>query len=465
MKNTKRKFLQMQIYDHTEIKKRLENMAEKGWKLEKIGGLGAYKFRRIEPAKLHYAVVYFPDASEFDPEPGTRQREFIELCEQSGWEYIDSTAQMLVFCTAQVDPLPIETDAMMQVEIIHEAMKKSFLPGQFVLLGVAILQLLILGYRIVREPINVLLQNALLVSMVCYLLIFVMCVHHIGGYFLWRRKAKAAAADGVFVETKGSTLVDKIALIVLTIVFVFWISSMFRDAHSLYIIGYSFVVMGIFLAAVFGVKALMKKWKFSREINRIITFGSAVVGTVLVMIVLMHGVMYGGLDADAQEIPDNVVGTYEYNGSIRYAYDDPIPLTLDDLGIEANYENRSRVQDVQSSILIAVYNAQEIAPRGMAEDAPELYYTLTIPRFGFLMELCIEDILEDRRIRNLYGESREIDPSVWQAEQVYEHIPDGQPSGRYTVIWEDRILEITFPAPPTDDQIKTVVDHMKTYDP
>jgi len=464
MRETKRKFLFLQIYDHTGIKKRLEEMAEEGWKLEKIGEMGAYKFRRMTPKQLRYSVVYFPEASEFDPEPGVRQREFIELCEQSGWEYIDSTAQMLVFCTECVNPIPIETDAQMQVETVHKAMKKSFLPGQFVLLGLAILQLLMFGYRIATETVNVLLQNALLVSLICYLLIFVLCAHHITEYYLWRRKATATAADDIFVETKGHNWLEKIVLIVVAAVFVFWLSSMLGDAHSLYIVGYSFAVMGIYIAVIFAAKALMKKLKASRETNRIVTFGSVVVGTVLVIIVLGHGVMNTNIGENDVDIPDNVVGTYEHKGSTRYVYDDPIPLTLEMLGIDDDYDDRSRVHDTLSSAMMTVYNGQEIAPWG-TEGLPELDYTLTIPKFGFLMELCVEDVLDDRRIRNLYGDSREIDSSAWQAERVYEYILDGQCSGRYTVIWHDRILEISLPELPTDAQIAVIVDCLRTYEP
>ena len=151
MMPTKRKQMLLQLYDHTGFERKLEQMALKGLKLEKCGTFLGWKFRRIEPTALRYKVVYFPDASEFDPELMTKQREFIELCEQSGWEYIDSIGQMMVFCTAYPFATAIETDAMLQVETVHKAMKKSFLPGQFGLLAVAILQLLIFGYRMIAN--------------------------------------------------------------------------------------------------------------------------------------------------------------------------------------------------------------------------------------------------------------------------------------------------------------------------
>jgi len=248
-------------------------------------------------------------------------------------------------------------------------------------------------------------------------------------------------------------------------VFVFWMSSLLGDSHAMYIVAYSFVVMGIYCAVIFGAKALMKRLKFDRDTNKLVTFGSIVVGTVIVTVVLTGAVMNTELPEPKNEISNGVVDTYYYNGRERYVYDDPIPLTLVDLGVEAVYENRSRVHDVTGSVLMTVYNGQEIAPWGAEAGLPELHYTLTIPKFAFLMKLCAEDVLDDKRIRSLYGEGREVDSSLWQAQQVYEHVLDGQSTARYTVIWSDRILEISLPMLPTDGQIQTIAEQLKTYEP
>lgn len=68
MKMTKRILATFAFYDRTGIQAFLEKQAEKGWMFEKFGILG-WKFRRIQPKKLHFAVTYFPKASQFDPEP------------------------------------------------------------------------------------------------------------------------------------------------------------------------------------------------------------------------------------------------------------------------------------------------------------------------------------------------------------------------------------------------------------
>ena len=53
MKNVKRIFPAFSFYDRTGIQEFLEKKAEEGWMLEKLGGFN-WKFRRMEPKKLHF---------------------------------------------------------------------------------------------------------------------------------------------------------------------------------------------------------------------------------------------------------------------------------------------------------------------------------------------------------------------------------------------------------------------------
>ena len=75
MKNTKHRIEPLSFFDHTGISGHLEKMAAKGWMIEKIVNTG-WVYRRIEPKKIHFAVSYFPKASEFDPEPSEEQKMF-----------------------------------------------------------------------------------------------------------------------------------------------------------------------------------------------------------------------------------------------------------------------------------------------------------------------------------------------------------------------------------------------------
>ena len=99
------------FYDHTGMARHLEKMAQKGWMLEKIHTNSLWRYRRIKPQTLHFAVTYFPHASDFDAAPGDGQQEFYDLCEAAGWQFVAQTFQIQVFCNAQEDPVPLDTES------------------------------------------------------------------------------------------------------------------------------------------------------------------------------------------------------------------------------------------------------------------------------------------------------------------------------------------------------------------
>ena len=127
-------------YDHAGIVRHLEDMARQGWQLEKAGSV-FWTYRRCKPAELHYAVVYFSKASQFDPEPPAEQREFWELCKATGWELVTNRYQMQIFRNPAPDAIPIETDPVVQVENVRAAMKKGSVRGGWWLLAGSLLQL------------------------------------------------------------------------------------------------------------------------------------------------------------------------------------------------------------------------------------------------------------------------------------------------------------------------------------
>ncbi len=139
MREKKRRIELYPFYDHTGIAAHLEQMAKKGWMIEHMSNW-SWTYRRIEPETLHISVCYFPDASQYDPEPSADQKTFYDFCACTGWEFVCTYAQMQVLVNRQEDPVPIETDPVLETDTIHQAVKKSFLPGQFVLLLIAILQ-------------------------------------------------------------------------------------------------------------------------------------------------------------------------------------------------------------------------------------------------------------------------------------------------------------------------------------
>ena len=202
------------MYDHTGICRNLENMAAQGWMLEKTGTF-CWKYRKCEPKKVHFAINYFPKASEFASEPTEEQKIMFEYCEQAGWKHISTVAQMQIFCNEQENPVPLETDAATQVEIISKAMKSSFLPAQFLLFVIGVLQLGMALSRFLNHPISALSENMNLFTSLCWAGVILLTGTEFVNYFTWLRKArKAAEEEGRFVKTKSFPKLQIAALVI-----------------------------------------------------------------------------------------------------------------------------------------------------------------------------------------------------------------------------------------------------------
>lgn len=125
MFRTKRKIEMYDFYDVRGMKNRLEAMAQQGWLLTKINRK-VWTYKKIEPQKIHFSVTHFANYSNSEAEPDRGQAEFIEMCAASGWQLAVQYNSLFVFVNYSDNPIPLETDAVTQVENIDNAMKTEF---------------------------------------------------------------------------------------------------------------------------------------------------------------------------------------------------------------------------------------------------------------------------------------------------------------------------------------------------
>lgn len=126
MKDIKRRVELFAFYDRCGMERHLENMANRGWMIEKITNF-YWQYKKIAPAKIHFSITYFDKASGFDALPGAQQQEYWEYCLQEGWKLTASSAQMQIFCNEDENPKAIETEPMVQMENIQKTLKKMML--------------------------------------------------------------------------------------------------------------------------------------------------------------------------------------------------------------------------------------------------------------------------------------------------------------------------------------------------
>ena len=460
-------------YDHTGIARHLEDMARQGWQLEKAGST-FFTYHRCDPAELHYAVVYFPKASQFDPEPPAEQREFWELCKATGWELVTSRYQMQIFCNPAKDPTPIETDPVVQVENVRAAMKKGAVRANWCLLACSPLQLW-LQFRSAYTIRDLLLSTFTLSAILIWLLVGINAIVELTAYYRWYRKAKAAAREeGILLSPRSRKWLQILRIMFLVVIVTIDLPILFldpsRSPSTRMVILVSLSCYAVLLLIIYGSRQLMKKKGFSAEANMGLNILIAIVGTF----VLMGGLIWMSFRvADDPSLNGHQnAETISYTRGYRtYTYDfyrDSLPLTVEDLSDMEPDPDYSRRMDVSGTPLLREYDIRQVIPYYSYSDAPELTYTVWEVGISSLYGPVKNSFFKDT-VYTFHGQIDFViphgwvaaDAAPWGALDAYQyHDEDGQPYGSYLLCYDSRFVEISFDAwnaaPPTAEQMTLV---------
>lgn len=446
MKKTKRCLVMYSFYDRTGIEAYLEKQAENGWLLEKINTFG-WQFRRIEPKKIHFSVVYFSKASAYDPGPSEQQMRFREFCEHTGWNLAASNAQMQIFYNEADNPTPIETDALIEVQNIHASAKKSYLPTFFMELVLGLLQMGMFFGRLSFDLVGTLSNPAHLFSCVLWMILLILSVVELSCYFKWYRKAKKAAElDGSFVATKGRSNLQLLVLVLLLLGFGLMLFA-YSGIFAVVILVAAIILVVVILASVLGISSLMKRLQVEAWINALVTTLVTIVMTGVVIILMCGAVIVGIL---FMEIPGTTTETYEYEGYTYEIYDDALPLRIEDL-MPVSYEGYSTECNTQESVFLTQLEGSQYA-RLDDEEQPELQYTVTTVKAPFLYDICRDALLENIVSKyshpgyedDTHEKYIEIDGAPWGANVAYQFSFEEVPQGIYLLCYDTCIVEIHF---------------------
>ena len=456
MRNYSYMISQFTFYDRTGIRKMLEEKAEKGWLLDRISNF-RWRFRRIEPRKVHYSVTYFPKASAYDPGPTEGQLDLQEFCAHSGWTLAGTSAQMQIFYNLSENPVPIETDPLIELENIHRSAKKNYLPAYILLFLLVVIQIAMQIGQIMTFPLTYLSQNTTLFNFLCQAVLVLMCGMEIVGYVHWYRRAKRAAENGEFVETHGFRKVQLFLLGLVLISLVILLATMKPR--------FAAVMVSVFVmlfAVVFGIMGLhqwMKRRGVTRETNRLVTI---LICLVLTMAVcgLSVTVLVRLLDLPAWE-ESRVAGTYEWNGISFDIYQDDIPLRVEDLmdvtSPDYSYEARE-----QGSFLL--YKGDYSQRIWGSSDLPEMSYIVYTTKLPAVYDLCVKKATESKDYPtgvdtdgNEYYDTYVLqDPAPWGAEAVYRKYIAGEAYDHYVLCYENKVVIFQPNWEPTAEQMAKI---------
>ena len=239
MKEKNRRLETLSFYDHTGIEKHLAKMAQKGWMIERITNQ-FWTYRKIEPKKVRFAVIYYPEASVLR---GLTEKERLlqDYCETAGWKLVTRWTQMQVYCNDAENPVPLETDAVIQIENINKTAWRTHLRGYWIMFGL----MLFLGMLVM------LVATGGFVDTGVYLLLFavvVWCVVELAAYYIWYDKAERMARDeGLLLPTKSRRGFQTAILVVFAALYLYgWITNP-TSSYYIFMLLLAGLVFAVFL--------------------------------------------------------------------------------------------------------------------------------------------------------------------------------------------------------------------------
>jgi len=229
MKNYKRELNTFAYYDVEGMAARFEKRAAEGWILTASPG-STITYRKGQPEKLHYAVTYFPDRKKnigFLPE----EQAFIDMCAATGWRHLPSAGTLQVFYTQAENPVPFDSDSAVQLEVIHDNMIRSYLPGRGIIALLILMNMLRGISRAMKDPLYTLSSWGALAVIVAAVMLLLVFSAEVIRYYIWYYRQKVRVeSGGNLLPLKGNPDILRWAVIILLIVSLVDVTGLFRAA-------------------------------------------------------------------------------------------------------------------------------------------------------------------------------------------------------------------------------------------
>lgn len=392
------------FYDHTGMTCHWEKMARRGWLLDNIGGV-LWRYRSIEPQRLRFAMTYFPEVTGFEPDTPAAQTDMQALCEQAGWQLAANAGKFQVYYNENPEAVELDTDPGIQLEVIHRAMKKNFLPSYILLAICAIMQIITQIGSLTRNYGVFYSGPAQYFSGFSWMMLptwgglLAIYLLELGRYLLWYRKAKRRAEEGLMTPSPNSGWVQGLAVALLIIILLSWgLSSDMRGMVFTLLT----MLLGVGIVSVLLSKG-MKKLKLSAKVNLLVTCAVAVIFSLLLV---GGGITRGILTRDREE---NTV-QYEYEGHTFTRHTDDIPLRLEDVGYPAA-EDSTKLEEQHSPLVSHRVAFQR--PRLDNLSREELLYVIADIKLGLLWQPSLDYYLQEA------GAPAESDSIPWGCDRAW----------------------------------------------
>ncbi len=434
--NVKWKYEPYAFYNKRGIEERLGEMAEQGWFIERMGFF--WKYRKGMPKKRTYNIVYMenPDTEKKEH----KQKEFVEYCEAAGWDLVCVMKDMLVFSHDGEHPVPIETDAKMELENLDDIMRSCEMQNY----GFNILYAILWGGIIINNwkdaPFYELTNNLNIWVVLCMFIVLLTSTDGIV-YSRWLKKAYLYVQEcdelpPVSNSVGYRTVVDWLRCGFIC-VFLVWSCVI----ESMYVItGVSIGILGISLSVT-----------MKNEKKRLFLLKGMVYKPrhwdVLIVVVVSLALIYGGLLLSSMKMMVNE------DEELAKA-----PVSLGDIiAVDEDKEQFVDYLDGESIFVkyISLYHDIYDSDEDLALD-----YAYGKVKMDKLYDFAKSSFFSQEEI-NLDSYTK-VEDAVFDANAVYEKVltDDNISRVEYVFLWNDAFAKVRFENVPTEEQVRIVAEKL-----
>ena len=128
------------------VEKWYEDMAKKGWQIEKIIFSFIHKFKKAEPEDASYKISMAPNEGSFSAFSKDELRDFDEMAEDFGWHLVDRTFNMNIYKLNEGSQDSLYNDGKDEIDILKKGVR-----GEIISLSINFIVFAFLAFYIISQ--------------------------------------------------------------------------------------------------------------------------------------------------------------------------------------------------------------------------------------------------------------------------------------------------------------------------
>lgn len=169
------------------VEKWYEDMAKKGWQIEKIILPFIHKFKKADPEDVRYKISIAPNEGSFSAFSKDELRDFDKMAKDFGWHLVDRTFNMNVYKLDKGSQDSLYNDEKEEIEILKKGIK-----GEIISLSTIFMVLVFLVFSITSRFFSrdIFYSNYLIFMGPAMILFFLFNALALGDYIFFRKRNK-----------------------------------------------------------------------------------------------------------------------------------------------------------------------------------------------------------------------------------------------------------------------------------